>query len=224
MDTPIHPDFVPHAHALILLRKDGYPCVFYGDLYGIKGKHPRPPTCSGKLPSLILARKLYAYGEQVDHFDRRDCVGWVRKGIPTQPGRRCGMAVVMSWGVGRSGAGIGDENTTSQTVGRPLSFLRRLTDSLGGPQKNLEAGSSKTLAPRNTAKPQPLNKRMHVGREHAGEVWRDLLRWEWADVTIDQEGYGVFPCQKDAVAVFVDCEAEGRDKFPVQFDGNIYSQ
>ena len=27
--------FKPLAYALILLRKDGFPCVFYGDYYGI---------------------------------------------------------------------------------------------------------------------------------------------------------------------------------------------
>ena len=27
--------FKPLAYALILLRRDGYPCVFYGDYYGI---------------------------------------------------------------------------------------------------------------------------------------------------------------------------------------------
>ena len=31
--------FKPLAYSLILLRKDGLPCVFYGDYYGITAKN-----------------------------------------------------------------------------------------------------------------------------------------------------------------------------------------
>jgi len=34
--------FKPQAYALILLRKDGYPCLFLGDYYGIGGDNPGP--------------------------------------------------------------------------------------------------------------------------------------------------------------------------------------
>ena len=34
--------FKQSAYALILLRKDGYPSVFYGDYYGIGGEKPFP--------------------------------------------------------------------------------------------------------------------------------------------------------------------------------------
>lgn len=50
LEAPIEPFFKPLAYALILLRYDGYPCLFYGDLYGIKGEHPFPPSCGGALP------------------------------------------------------------------------------------------------------------------------------------------------------------------------------
>ena len=42
LEAPIEPFFKPLAYALILLRSSGYPCLFYGDLYGIKGEHPFP--------------------------------------------------------------------------------------------------------------------------------------------------------------------------------------
>lgn len=100
--------FKPLAYALILLRVDGYPCVFYGDLYGIKGHQTFPPSCSGALPSLILARKLYAYGEQTDYFDKPNCIGWTRSGTHD---RRSGCAVVMSnGGEGRKKMFIGKEH------------------------------------------------------------------------------------------------------------------
>lgn len=71
------PFFKEIAYALILLRSQGQPCVFYGDLYGLEGG-PNPlncPSCLGKLPILMRARKLYAYGEQRDYFDKRNCIG-----------------------------------------------------------------------------------------------------------------------------------------------------
>ena len=65
-----------HAYALILLRRsNAYPCVFYGDLYGILGSHARPPACGGKLPKMIMARKLWAYGDMDEYWDSKECVG-----------------------------------------------------------------------------------------------------------------------------------------------------
>ncbi|KAK7222800.1 hypothetical protein V2G26_010803 [Clonostachys chloroleuca] len=85
--------FKPLAYSLILLRNEGYPCVWYGDLYGIKGEHPFPPSCGGSLPKLLLARKLYSYGKQADYFDYATCLGWVRYGTHDRP---AGCAVVIS--------------------------------------------------------------------------------------------------------------------------------
>lgn len=94
MDTPIRHSFTPHAYSLLLLRQEGIPCVFFGDLYGITGPFPEPPTCWGKLPGIILVRKLYAYGQQQDYMERSDCIGWVRSGDILHPD---GLAVIMSW-------------------------------------------------------------------------------------------------------------------------------
>jgi alpha-amylase len=88
--------FIPLAHAFILLRIDGYPCVFYGNIYGIKGGVPngwRGPSAGGKIPDMVLARKLYAYGELNDYMDRPNLIGWVRRGTWDRPN---GCAVVLS--------------------------------------------------------------------------------------------------------------------------------
>ncbi|KEF54705.1 alpha-amylase [Exophiala aquamarina CBS 119918] len=105
--TPIEGFFKPLAYALILLRNQGYPCVFYGDLYGIKGEHEEPPSCGGKLPHLILARKLFAYGDQDDYFDDEPtCLGFVRRGTHDRPD---GLAVVLSnAGPGQKRMFVGD--------------------------------------------------------------------------------------------------------------------
>lgn len=94
--------FKPLAYALILLRKDGFPCVFYGDLYGTRaydkqvyntaedrmedyhGQAVAP--CRG-LEALLRARERYATGGQQDYFEDYNLIGWTREG---------GMAVVMS--------------------------------------------------------------------------------------------------------------------------------
>lgn len=95
MDTPVSPSFKLLAYALILLRKEGRPCLFYGDLYGIRAnvKHPNIPSCNGKLPILTQARKHFAYGEQQDYFDAPNCLGFIRYGNARHPS---GLACVMS--------------------------------------------------------------------------------------------------------------------------------
>lgn len=88
LESWVNPSFKPVAYALILLRPDGYPCIFWGDLYGCGGDNPQEPVA--QLSDLILARKLFAYGEIRDYFDHPNCVGWVRMGDAD----RDGLAVV----------------------------------------------------------------------------------------------------------------------------------
>ena len=77
-EIPVEDWFKALAYCFILLRSEGYPCIFYGDLYGMKDEHGNdrfPPAFGGKLPELVLARKLYAYGVQQDYFGDANCVG-----------------------------------------------------------------------------------------------------------------------------------------------------
>lgn len=89
--------FKPLAYACILLRKDGLPCVFYGDYYGLP-EHNIAPVAH--LKRLMKVRELYAYGEQEDYFDHENIIGWVRKGDAEH--KNSGLAVVMSDGPGGS--------------------------------------------------------------------------------------------------------------------------
>ena len=75
--------FKPLAYALILLRKGGLPCVFYGDYYGIPSQNIQP--MNEKLTKLIEARREFAYGEQIDYFDHHDIIAWVRTGDDEHP-------------------------------------------------------------------------------------------------------------------------------------------
>jgi alpha-amylase len=55
-------------------------------------------------------------------------------------------------------------------------------------------------------------KRMNVGKQHAGEVWTDVLKWCWGEVAIDEEGWGDFGVGPRSVSVWVDKRAVGRQK------------
>lgn len=88
--------FKPLAYALILLRADGYPCVFYGDYYGI----PTHGIGAKKewLRPMIKAREALSYGAQHDYFDEPHLVGWTREGDELHEGS--GLAVVLSNEIG----------------------------------------------------------------------------------------------------------------------------
>ncbi len=88
--------FKPLAYAVILLRSQGYPCLFMGDYQGI----PAVKVKSKKtiLNKLLKLRKKYAYGEQHDYFDHPDVVGWTREGDAEH--ENSGLAVVLSDGTG----------------------------------------------------------------------------------------------------------------------------
>src|SRR4051794_14337801 len=77
LEAPIKPWFKAIAYALILLRENGYPSIFYPDLYGAhyknKGRDYNMPEILlekfSDLEGFLLSRKLFAYGKQRDYLD-----------------------------------------------------------------------------------------------------------------------------------------------------------
>lgn len=102
LEAPVEHWFKPLAYALLLLRAQGYPCVFFPDLYGAmykdKGRDGNEyEIFLGKveeLPALLAARQRFAYGDQNDYFDHGNCVGWTRSGDEENDG----CAVLLSNG------------------------------------------------------------------------------------------------------------------------------
>jgi alpha-amylase len=102
LEAPVEKWFKPIAYALILLRQDGYPCVFYPDLFGCsykdKGKDGKEYEIFldkiEELETLIKLRHKNAYGMQRDYFDNQNCIGWTREGGPELNG----CAVLLSNG------------------------------------------------------------------------------------------------------------------------------
>ena len=83
--------FKPLAYGLILMMKEGYPCLFYGDYYGIGGeKSPHTQI----LDILLAARRKYAYGDQIDYFDHPSTIGFIRTGEEEHP--NSGLVFLMS--------------------------------------------------------------------------------------------------------------------------------
>lgn len=108
LESVVEAWFKPLAYAIILLRAEGYPCIFYADYYGANyrdrgrdGNEYEIVMESHKdiLDRLLLARQHFAYGPQYDYFDHPDLIGWTRLGSEQHPRA---MAVIMSDGPGGS--------------------------------------------------------------------------------------------------------------------------
>lgn len=88
--------FKPLAYSIILLRKYGMPCVFYGDYYGIPSQNIN--AMSDKLDKIIKARQYFAYGEEIDYFNDFNIIAWVRTG--DEEHIDSGLVAIMSDGPG----------------------------------------------------------------------------------------------------------------------------
>lgn len=129
--------FKPLAYALILLRSQGYPCIFYADYYGA---HYRDNGKDGQeyeiwldshqflIDKMLFARQHFAYGDQYDYFDHPNTVGWTRLGNDEYPG---GMAVILS---------NSDNGTKYMEVGHSNATYIDLTEHIDEPITTNEHG------------------------------------------------------------------------------------
>ena len=139
MEEPrIEGNFLLCAYAITLLNAQaGYPCVFWGHLFGCNGPNgSKPAAYAPQVLKLLQVRKLCAYGSQANYMDDPKCIGFTRPGRSIVDG---GVAVVIS--------------------------------------KSKDA----------------RQKRMNMGKEHAGERWSEVFGNAKEHVQIDQNGWGVFP-------------------------------
>lgn len=102
LESVVEDWFKPLAYALILLREQGYPCVFYADYYGASYEDSGGDgnthaieirSLRKEIDCLMGLRKTHAHGDQHDYFDHPNTVGWTRSGAVGHPG---GLAVVLS--------------------------------------------------------------------------------------------------------------------------------
>lgn len=141
--------FKPQAYAIILLRESGYPCVFYGDYYGMAHDNLWPVI---GLNLLLRVRILYAYGPQHDYFDHPNIGGWTREGDVEHPDSGIGVLI--------SNGPVGE-------------------------------------------------KKMYIGKNFAGQHFRDCTKHFSETVVIDEDGNGVFKVEAASLAVWINERAYG---------------
>ena len=124
LESTVEPWFKPLAYALILLRREGYPCIFYPDYYGAEcegvgrdGQRRRVvmPSHRFLIDAFLRARGQCGHGPQYDYFDHENRVGWTRLGDEEHPQA---MAVLMSGG---------PEGAKWMDVGKPDARFEDLT-------------------------------------------------------------------------------------------------
>jgi alpha-amylase len=102
LESDVQPWFKPLAYSIILLRRQGYPCVFYADYYGsdYEGSGGDGNVYKVNMPSfkpfldlLLHARGTYCHGEQRDYLDHASTIGWTFDGDEVNPRA---MAVLLS--------------------------------------------------------------------------------------------------------------------------------
>lgn len=96
LESWVEPWFKEIAYSLILLRKDGYPCVFWGDYVGINDYEYN--GIGAQLDAMIMARKNYGWGEQEDYFVDQKFIAWIRLGDNDHPHK---LVVLISTGEAR---------------------------------------------------------------------------------------------------------------------------
>ncbi|KAK3644364.1 hypothetical protein LTR56_009616 [Elasticomyces elasticus] len=122
--TPMLAELKTLWYAFILLRSDGYPCVFWGDVYGTKGPKAERPACTvdhgrgekrSLIPDLMMVRTMFAFGEQRDYWDAMSCIAWTRDGKDVNGG----CIVLLSIGPAQDKKGVPGWTVKKVPYGRP---------------------------------------------------------------------------------------------------------
>lgn len=119
--------FRPIAYAIILLRIQGIPCLFFPDLYGgiyddkdKEGDEVHVELVAiPQVETMTKIRAGLAYGKQRDYFNHENCVGWIREGDDGH--ENSGVAVLLS---------NGGEGFKEMEIGKKFAG-KTFTDALG---------------------------------------------------------------------------------------------
>lgn len=147
LEAPVAPWFKPLAYALVLLREQGVPCVFYPDLYGASykdqgddgGEYQIDLPVIPELAQLIAARQRFSNGAQTDYFDDKHCIAFSRSGTEQAPG----CVVVLTNGA-ESGKAVGLGEALANTTWRDFLGHREeeiVTDEHGNATFTVNGGS-----------------------------------------------------------------------------------
>lgn len=80
LESTIEEWFKPIAYAFILLRTDGYPCVFYPDYYGTEYTNKniiiKMKSFKYIIDIFLKVRRENCFGLRIDYFDFPNTIGW----------------------------------------------------------------------------------------------------------------------------------------------------
>ena len=132
---PVLDWFKPLAHAIMLLRLNGYPCVFLADVdgseyypYGSSTKIVMP-SFKDQIYAMCRTRRDATFGTMHDYMDDFHIIGWTYDGIENGNKYKKASAIIMSAGPGGS---------KKMYVGNGLSFR----DVLGNRGETVTSDSS----------------------------------------------------------------------------------
>lgn len=129
LEAVVEPWFKPLAYAIILLREEGYPCVFWADYFGAEytgrgkdGNNHRIvlPSHRWLIDRFLVARRHFAHGPQHAYFDHFNTVGWTRTGTALHPHP---LAVILS---------DGPAGTKWMNTGKPHAAFEDITGHVPG--------------------------------------------------------------------------------------------
>lgn len=103
--------FKLQAYSLILLRNEGTPVVFWGDLYGTE----KTEAVGNGLNRLIKLRDIANFGNQADYFDDSNVIGWTLTGAFDD--EDSGAAVIMTNATG------GEKEMTISAIHEGKTFV-----------------------------------------------------------------------------------------------------
>lgn len=92
LESPIENWFIPQAYAIILLRTQGYPCIFYGHYYGMQNHEL--PSFKETIDKLLFVRHNKIGGLEHQYLDDKNVVGWTFEGEENT--QNTGCAVILT--------------------------------------------------------------------------------------------------------------------------------
>ena len=107
LESWIDEAFKERAYSIILLRHDGYPCIFAGDYWGLNDQS-KENSIKTDIDKLMLIRKSLAYGDETDYLESDKCIAWVRHGDENHPNKL--VTIISTGGINQIKCDLGKEN------------------------------------------------------------------------------------------------------------------
>lgn len=106
LESWVEENFKERAYAIILLKRDGYPCIFAGDYWGLN-EFDKENKIKNTIDKLMSVRRDYAYGDETEYMVDEHCIAWVRHGNEEHPGKL--VTIISNAGINQAFCELGPE-------------------------------------------------------------------------------------------------------------------